>query len=467
MAYKLVLLAALAFGRWMARRDEALRGGLSAAVWLPTFWVGLAASRPVSMWLGFGGGGSTLEGSPLDAAVYLGLMVAGLWVLMQRRLSWGQVLAENWPVFLFYGYLLLSVSWAYAPSVSLKRWIKEFGNIVMVLVLLTEQRPLQAVRAVFFRCAVVLLPLSLIFLRYFPSIGRNYLRNGDMEVVGVTTQKNSLGVLIVVSGLILLWDWLRLRDEVKSPKQLRTETILRGGLLLLGGYLLYLCNSQTSMVCLALGAAILFASRVPFLERRLELLGGLALGAVAVYWVLDELFGITESIVTGLGRDMTFTGRTEVWRELLALKTDPLFGVGFMSFWDHPYYQSQLPSWVAKSAHNGYLDQYLGGGWVGVGLLLLMLLGVAVRINRELRWTGDYGALRFAILAITLVANFSESNFACMTPIGFLFLLAAFGYRPAPSAHPSQARRRASTGRPAPRSRGRATPVEALGRSFS
>jgi O-antigen ligase len=122
---------------------------------------------------------------------------------------------------------------------------------------------------------------------------------------------------------------------------------------------------------------------------------------------------------------------------------------------------------VAKSAHNGYLDQYLGGGWVGVGLLLLMLLGVAVRINRELRWTGDYGALRFAILAITLVANFSESNFACMTPIGFLFLMAAFGYRPAPSAHPSQARRRASTGRPAPRSRGRATPVGALGRSFS
>jgi hypothetical protein len=41
---------------------------------------------------------------------------------------------------------------------------------------------------------------------------------------------------------------------------------------------------------------------------------------------------------------------------------------------------------------------------------------------------GDYGVVRFAIFAITVVANFSESNFACMTPLGFLFLLAAIGH---------------------------------------
>ncbi len=127
---------------------------------------------------------------------------------------------------------------------------------------------------------------------------------------------------------------------------------------------------------------------------------------------------------------MTFTGRTDVWRELLALKTDPVFGVGFMSFWDDWDYRQKLPDWIAFSAHNGYIEEYITGGWVGIFFLSLMIIATGFRINQRLMWDGDYGVIRFAIFAIALVSNFSESNWACMTPIGFLFLLAAIGYAP-------------------------------------
>lgn len=367
----------------------------------------------------------------MDALFFFAFILAGLFVLARRGLSWSSVVAQNWPLFLFYAFLLTSVGWANSPFVSFKRWFKEFGNIVMVLVILTEADPLQAIRATFVRCAYWLLPLSVIFIRYFPSMGRFYSgHGGEGEFTGVTMQKNSLGVLVLVTGFIILWDWLSLLREQEKSKAMRMHGWLCIALLLMSVYLLYMCNSQTSILCLLIGGIILASTRLPMLKRNLRLLTVGSVAAVVAFLVLDQLFGLKEHVVATMGRDMTFTGRTDVWRELLALKTDPIFGVGFMSFWDDMQYRSKLPDWIAFSAHNGYVEQYLAGGWLGIFFLAVMLLATLVRVNRELTVGGDYGAVRFAICIITLVANFSESNFACMTPVGFIFLIAAIGFAP-------------------------------------
>ena len=129
-----------------------------------------------------------------------------------------------------------------------------------------------------------------------------------------------------------------------------------------------------------------------------------------------------------LGRNATLTGRTDVWRVLLNVGTDPIFGTGFMSFWDDPGFQSKLPYWVAFSAHNGYIEIYLCGGVIGICFLTVMLLASGIRINKALAWDGDYGVVRFAIFLVALLANYTESNLAMMTPIGFLFLTAAIGH---------------------------------------
>ena len=431
MLYRLVILLSL-FGFWkLVKRDNSMRDGISRALWIPTLWVMIISSRPLSMWAGFGGGSSTMEGSPLDALFYFVLIIAAFVVLSRRGLNWSLVISQNWPVFLFYGYLLISVLWANSTPVSFKRWVKEFGNIVILLVILTEENPQQALRAVFVRCAYLLLPLSVIFIRWFPSLGRFYSSHGGGgEFVGVTTQKNNLGALVLVCGLIVLWDWLELRREQEPSRKMRTQKWIHGGLLLMGLYLFYMCNSVTSMVCFGVGAVIIAATRLRFLRQRLRLLGVLVLAAALSFWAFDQMFGLKEEVIEGLGRDMTFTGRTDVWRELLNLKTDPMFGVGFMSFWDDMQYRSKLPNWVAFSAHNGYVEEYITGGWVGIFLLVLMLIAVGFRINKRLMWDGDYGIVRFAIFPVTLIANFSESYFAYMSPIGFLFLLAAIGYAP-------------------------------------
>lgn len=416
---------------WFIRRDTARREGLSAALWIPTLWVGILASRPLSTWLGYGGGEDTLEGSPLDRLFFLVLIIASTITLLRRGAAAGDFLARNGALLLFYAYLLVSVLWADAPMVSAKRWLKDFGNILVALVVLTELNPIEAFRAVFVRCAYVLIPLSVIFIRYLPEWGRRYSpHSGQMEATGVTFQKNSLGVMVLVCGLVLLWDWLE-RTRSETTRLSALERFMPPGVLALGAWLLHISDSKTSILCFALGAFILLASRLPLLRQRINSMGVYLVVLGAGFFVADRMFGLSTWLVTSLGRDMTFTGRTEVWRELLALKTDPLFGTGFCSFWSNPHYLARLPDWVSSSAHNGYLEMYIDGGWLGAGLLGFLLLVLMRRMQRLLTAGGRDALAFFAVLVVAIIANFSESHFGRMSPLWFLFILAALAATPA------------------------------------
>lgn len=413
---------------WLIRRDTALRDGISPALWIPTLWVGIISSRPATSWLGLSGGNSSIEGSPVDALIYFALIGASIVVLFQRSISWGPLIKGNLPVLLFYLFFLASVFWANSSFASFKRWFKEFGNILIVLVILTEINPFQAIKAVFIRCAYFLIPLSVIYLRYFPELGRRYSRSGGLEVIGVTDQKNTLGVMVLVCMLILLWDWFeRISRKEKMPF---LERYLTPALAVFSYYVLYESSSKTSLLCLIIGGTIISAIRFAPLRRKIDRFGLYGLIGAALFFWADSYVGLSELIVTWLGRDMTFTGRTDVWRELLAVGTDPFIGTGFMSFWDDRNYLSKLPEWVGKSAHNGYLDVYIAGGYIGVIMLSYMLLATGLRINRALQGGTNYAIVRFSIFVVALIANFSESNFACMTPIGLLLTLAAIGTVP-------------------------------------
>ncbi len=265
-------------------------------------------SRPVSWWLGFGGGTSSLDGSPADGLVFMALIFLALVVTFRRGINWPAFVVRNWPVFFFYGFLLVSVIWANSPVASFKRWFKELGNIFVLLVILTEANPEEALRAVFVRCAYVLLPLSIVLIRYFPNLGRYYSRGGGLEDVGVTLQKNSLGALVVVTGFILLWDLLIVYTERRGDprRKRRFDLGVRSLVLLIGLWLLMLSNSKTSLLCLSLASGMLIAGRLPFFRSRLGTLGALVIGGLVGFFVLDQLLGIKgiRGLFTGPGHDL-------------------------------------------------------------------------------------------------------------------------------------------------------------------
>jgi len=77
----------------------------------------------------------------------------------------------------------------------------------MALVILTERRPYEALGFVMRRLAFVLMPLSVLFIRFYPELGRQY-HQGIPMLTGVAFSKNSLGQLCMLLGIYFCWELL-------------------------------------------------------------------------------------------------------------------------------------------------------------------------------------------------------------------------------------------------------------------
>ena len=182
----------------------------SYSLWVPTFWMLICGSRPVITWLKPDPNLAVIEsveaGSSLDRLVLSILIILALLILFMRKIEWSRVLKDNFWLVLLFLYMGSSILWSDFPFVSFKRWIRTSAAILMALVVLSEQAPLQALESIFRRSAYVLIPFSLILIKYFPSLGVAYGHwDGQQMWTGVTTHKNSLGQLCAISAFFLIW----------------------------------------------------------------------------------------------------------------------------------------------------------------------------------------------------------------------------------------------------------------------
>jgi O-antigen ligase len=388
----------------------------------------ILGSHPFSWWLYFffrigSGGSSGLEGNPVNRVFYSALIVASIVIVARRGVSWRKVIRENRGLALFFGYLALTVLWADFPIATTKRWIKEVGAIPVLLVILTEERPIEAVKVVFTRCGFILFAYSILVIKYIPEIGRIYSHDGGLQVIGITEQKNSLGEIVVACSLILLWQliehWPKERRRLFKPPLLQWSLTFAMGL-----WLLVQCDSKTWIVSLLLGSAILLSTRIQALAVRPKMVIRTCLVAVPLFYTADQLFRVSEPLLRMMGRNPSLTNRTDIWAAVRAHGVNPVIGCGFLNYWDAlgpvevKGYEVEL-----KTAHNGYLETYLDGGIIGVCVLGVMLLQAGFAQSRAFLQRSPASALGFAVFCVILVANVSESLYARRTPLWVCFLL--------------------------------------------
>src|SRR6266571_1880332 len=222
-------------------RDRESR--VSSALWIPVAWVLLAGSRMFSDWLeparGMQSPDQYLEGSPLDALIFTGLLTAGLMVLVARGRRAGTFLRLNGPILLYFLYGAISVLWSDYPDVAFKRWTKALGNVVMVLVVLTDPDPSAAVKRLLARTGFLLIPLSVLLVKYYPDLGVGYGPWGTQNFMGVATGKNGLGYLCLIFGLGSLW---RVLEAFRGPEPPRMAgpLIAQGAVLAVTLWLFYM-----------------------------------------------------------------------------------------------------------------------------------------------------------------------------------------------------------------------------------
>lgn len=415
-------------GLFYLDRDKSVR--TSKALWLPVIYIWVVGSRPVSAWLGIRPAWGTdvqLDGSPVDRAFFAVLLVLALSVLVYRGRRTFRILSYNWPILAYFLYCLASVLWSSYPGVSAKRWIKAIEDVVMILVVVTDEQPLAAIRRLLSRTGFILLPVSVLLIKYYPGLSRTYdAYSGAQFITGVTMNKNMLGVITFVLSVGAAWRVFALLSSGREVPGRRRHLLAQGILLLFGLYLLKLTNSDTSTVCFAIGAAMLLATSIRFVRHHPAAIHALILFVCLTAGLILAL-GAGGNVVHALGRNTTLTGRTAIWAAIIPMAANPVVGAGFESFWLNPRVHETLwqlfPNLPINEAHDGYIEVYLELGWVGVGLIGMILVDGYRRAVKAFRYQPELGGLLISYVVVAMIYSVTEAGFRMGDPNWLFFLL--------------------------------------------
>lgn len=234
---------------------------------------------------------------------------------------------------------------------------------------------------------------------------------------GLYFEKNQLGGAMAMAATFA--GFLAIMD--------RKFRLFWSGFLGLAVLLVFLSTSKTALLGLLLGLGVL--GTCAWSKR------GIATGLLTI-WVAAIFAGLAAALLVFapkvvfafLGRDMTLTGRTDIWITLVDyIQQRPLFGYGYGVFWSADSgpgnWVRETLEWDAPTAHNGWLEVALSLGLVGLLLLTLDFLMTVWRASMAAvnMWVGVF-ALGF--LAQFFLFSLSESSFLQQNSIVWVIYVA-------------------------------------------
>ena len=300
------------------------------------------------------------QASSLVRDLYFPAYAAGLFLIALR--PWDNLMGMARQPFLVALLIIAgaSTAWSVAPDQTLRREVALIFTTLCGVVLGARWRwptLVEIIAAAFAVLAVV----SLLVCVFMPTLGRMQdTFPGAWR--GVWPEKNTFGGMMVFGFLAFA------AAACFTPRR----APLWWGMAGLAVALILMSTSKTSLVALVLGMAAL---GFVLLIRR----GG-AVSVVAIYVAVVGAAGLTAGILMApdvfldlLGKDATLTGRTKIWTAVLRLiRQQPWLGYGYAAVWTDDSGRGPL-AWIVNQAgykpehaHNGWLEQWLGMGLVGL-----------------------------------------------------------------------------------------------------
>jgi O-antigen ligase len=353
-----------------------------------------------------------LSQDPYTAILFLGIYIATLLLIVQRWKSFVRIAQKNIWIWLLVGIVLASVLWSVAPDITQRRSFMMLGTTlfgVYLAVRYTLREQLQLLAWVF----GIIIVLSILFAIALPSYGLMTFQEGGAHAGawrGVITHKNTFGRLMNLSGIVFLL------LAISNPIVYRKHRWVAWAGFVLSAALILLSTSKTALVVFLTMMLLLplyralrgkYTQVVPFMIALV-----LVVGSTSTL-LIDNL----PVIATALGRDLTLTGRTDIWEAMLeTISERPLFGYGFNAFWidwDHEVtaYVWKRLEWECPNAHNGVMDLLAELGLSG---LIVFLISYAIACVRGVVWLrmtrtieGVWPLMYFSFL---LMYNITESS---------------------------------------------------------
>ena len=327
-------------------------------------------------------------------------------------------------IYLLVALALASSIWSFDGAATLRRVLALFFTTFAGSVLASRWslRQLNEIIAAQF---AILMVLSFIFAALPPHHGiMTELFPGAWR--GVWTEKNGLGALMALGTLSCL------SSAILSPPRRGIWIAAAAGCLAL----VLLSTSKTSLLALVLGVVAMVG--VGLFQRGPVLAVISTWVTVSATILVGGLLALAPSIVfDALNKDATLTGRTEIWTAAIrqGLAHNPVSGFGYGVLWDHrqPF---EPASWIAHDAgfaaghaHNGWLEVWLGLGFVGLAIWILAYFGNFFRIAVAAYTTSKAYAivpffLVFSVSSLTEVSILDYQDIEWMIYVAFAASLA-------------------------------------------
>ncbi|NMG18224.1 O-antigen ligase family protein [Brasilonema bromeliae] len=366
---------------------------------------------------------------PYTPILFMGVYVVTLFLVIKNRKSFLYVAQKDIWIWLLVGIALASVLWTVAPDLTLRRGVLLLGTTGFGVYLATRYTMREQLELLAWMFGLIIL-LSFVFAIALPSYGLMTFQEEGAHAGawrGVIAHKNHLGRLMNVSTIVFLL--LCVDNSLYQQKsQQKYKWILWVGFVL-SAILIILSTSKTAFV--------VFLSLTTILQLYKALRGNynqvipsvltviLLVGSIAIL-LLDNL----PVIATALGRDLTLTGRTDIWGVMFELIWErPLLGYGFNAVWQSwdnevTAYLWRTLEWQCPYGHNGFMDLLAELGIVGLIVFCISYVTACIRGVMWLRATKVVeGLWPLMYLTFLFLSNVTESTLVATNSIFWILYI--------------------------------------------
>lgn len=339
----------------------------------------------------------------INQIVFGSLFVFSIILLIPKRKELLNFIKREKFLTIFLLWCLITIIWSNYALVSLKRYIQYLTTVTVTLSILLHVKDTKQIINVF---KIIIGGYLIIALLTILTIPGAHDRFGIWR--GVASHKNTLGQISLISVIFFA-------AIFNKEQSLKSKTIV-AVLIIMGIVLLFGSQSSTSIFAFL----ILFVlTLILLIDKIFEPIGIRKTVSLLAMFVFMIMFisimlvvpEIIEDAVGSTGKDLTFTGRVDLWADIWEeAKNHLVIGTGFQGYWVVTSTKVELLfeiySWLPTQAHNGYLDIINEVGIIGIILFSFILINYFVNLSR----TKQKQIWKWFVIA-ALIINITESAF--------------------------------------------------------
>jgi O-antigen ligase len=345
----------------------------------------------------------TTGSNVINQVLYGSLFIIAVIILIPRKNELFNIIKNEKFLFSFVMLSLLSILWSEQSFITFKRIFQIIAIVLTCISFLLYTDSAQEILKPFKYILYPYLILTLIVVLVIPGAKDPQFHTWR----GFTSHKNLLGQVSLLS-VIFCYIFYKMGSTAKG-KAVAIFMLVLSVALLIGSF------SSTSILTFAVLAGIGSLLFVDVIFEPIHI--GRTVSFILLASIITIIIGvmlwfpeIQTAIPALFGKDITFSGRTDLWEYLLTeVQLKPLLGSGFSAFWvpesHHIMMLYKAFVWLPGQAHNGYLDILLQMGFVGLGLILLTLINYFIYYFKTAKphpWV--------LFVFITIIINFQEST---------------------------------------------------------